>query len=342
MQKNKRILVVTQILDREHPILGFFHRWVEEFAEHTENLNVIALQVGEYQLPENVSVYSLGKEDGSGKIERIVRFYKYVWSLRDEYDAVFVHMNPEYVVLAGLLWRVMGKQVALWYTHKSVDLKLKIASFFVDLIFTASPESFRLRSKKLHVMGHGIDVERLPLRKEHDDDDITEFITVGRIGVVKNIKVQIEALAHLPNNLKWHFTIVGGPATEKDKLYEMELESLVKELGLSSKITFSGPVPHRDALQKMSESDIFLHTSKTGSLDKVLLEALGVGLKVISSGDISLQEEGLLRGSVKPQELAAEISQVMKNDFNSLAQRKSVSDAHSIQSLIERIIKYLK
>lgn len=161
-----KLLIVTQVVDRNHPILGFFHRWIEEFAKHTETLHVIALQVGEYELPKNVTVHSLGKEEGSGKIERVMRFYKYVWSLGDEYDAVFVHMNPEYVVLAGFWWRMMGKRVSLWYNHTVGSFWLRIAKFLVKRVFHTSPYAFPARYKNAERMPAGIDTELFKPRPE--------------------------------------------------------------------------------------------------------------------------------------------------------------------------------
>lgn len=48
-----KLLIVTQALDQAHPILGFFHRWIEEFAKHFEHIHVIALQYGKSDLPYN-------------------------------------------------------------------------------------------------------------------------------------------------------------------------------------------------------------------------------------------------------------------------------------------------
>lgn len=58
-----RLLIVTQKVDKNDPILGFFHRWIEEFSKHCEKLTVICLQAGEFKLPANVTVLSLGKEN---------------------------------------------------------------------------------------------------------------------------------------------------------------------------------------------------------------------------------------------------------------------------------------
>jgi len=103
-----KLLILTQKVDKNDDILGFFHRWLKEFAGRVEKLTVICLQKGEYDLPENVKVLSLGKERGVSKLGYVLNLYKYIWVLRAQYGHVFVHMNQEYVLLAGLCFMIQG------------------------------------------------------------------------------------------------------------------------------------------------------------------------------------------------------------------------------------------
>lgn len=261
-----RLLIVTQAIDRSHPVLGFFHRWIEEFAKHSDQVHVIALQVGEHNLPQNVTVHSLGKEKGVGRFQQLTTFYSSLVTLHKNYDVVFVHMNPEYLVLAGWWWRMAGKNTALWYTHKSVDLKLRIAEFFTHQVFTASKESFRLPSKKLHVMGHGIDVEFWK-----PDPDVVRgnhFISVGRLSRSKRHDVAIR-LAH---ERGVHLRII-GEGEERERL-----KTLAQELG--SAVEFLGPLGAPALRDEYRRAAALLHTSETGSLDKVVLEAAACGCPV--------------------------------------------------------------
>src|SRR6185312_9296857 len=155
-----KLLIVTQKVDQNDSILGFFHRWIEEFAKHFSLVTVICLQEGEHHLPENVKVLSLGKASGTSRLQYIFRFYKYIWNERKNYDVVFVHMNPEYIVLGGWFWKLWHKKVALWYVHRAVNTKLRIAEKFADVIFSSSKESFGIESSKVRFVGHGIDVEK--------------------------------------------------------------------------------------------------------------------------------------------------------------------------------------
>src|SRR2546430_1831582 len=108
-----RLLIVTQAVDRADPILGFFHRWIEGFASRVEHVSVIGQRVGEYSLPPNVSVHSLGKERGLSRWRQTILFWRLLWRHRHEYDAVFVHMVPLWVVLGGPLWLFRGTPVYL-------------------------------------------------------------------------------------------------------------------------------------------------------------------------------------------------------------------------------------
>ncbi len=261
-----RLLIVTQAVDVHDPLLGFFHRWIQEFAKQVEHVEVICLREGEHALPENVRVHALGK----GKLLRAVRFLGLVFSLRRKYDAVFVHMNPEYVVLAGKFWRFAGKRIGLWYTHKNVDTKLRIAEALTHHVFTASKESFRLISKKLHVMGHGIDTDFFmpsdKVREEH-------LLSVGRLMPSKRHDLAIRTAVTAGRPLR----IIGeGPE-------HASLEALAKDVGAS--VMFLGALTQDAVRNEYQSAHTLLHTSETGSLDKVVLEALACGTPVVTTSE---------------------------------------------------------
>ena len=81
-----RILICTQAVDRDDPILGFFHAWIEEFAKHVEKITVVCLRKGKYDLPD-VEVIALGER---AKFARAFEFLSIAFGRRGEYDAVFV------------------------------------------------------------------------------------------------------------------------------------------------------------------------------------------------------------------------------------------------------------
>ena len=74
-----KLLILTQVVDKDDLYLGFFHRWIEMLAPHHEHIHVICLKGGVYTLPENVSVHSLGKEKGYSQFRYIKNFFSLAW-----------------------------------------------------------------------------------------------------------------------------------------------------------------------------------------------------------------------------------------------------------------------
>jgi len=160
-----KLLFITQKVDLDDDLLGVYHRWIEGLAAKFEKISVICLYQGREKLPANVAVYSLGKEVSSSRIKYLKNFYRYIWQLRKDYDAVFVHMNPEYLILGGFLWKLWGKRLVFWYAHYLANLKLRLAALFPDTIVTSTRLAYPLKSKKLLVLQQGIDTERFrPLK----------------------------------------------------------------------------------------------------------------------------------------------------------------------------------
>jgi hypothetical protein len=95
-----KLLILTQKVDAEDDVLGFMHHWLQVFSKSFETITVICLEKGIVNLPENIKVLSLGKEQKKSKLRYITRFYTYIFKERKNYDVVLVHMNKEYVVLA--------------------------------------------------------------------------------------------------------------------------------------------------------------------------------------------------------------------------------------------------
>lgn len=275
------LLILTQKIDLDDSSLGFFHQWVKEFSKNFEQIRVVCLEKRRYSLPQNVKVYSLGKELGISKILYIYNFYKYIWSERKKYDAVFVHMNPEYVILGGFLWKIFGKRVVFWYTHKNVDIKLRLAEKFTDVVLTASPEGFRLKSKKIHILGHGIDINRFSNIEKKDHIGIN-IVHVGRITPIKNLDTLINAVDILIRKSGKNISLflVGEPITKSDFMYKELLQQKIEKYELNKHVVFVGKVSY-DKLPKFYEQiDVAVNLAPTGGMDKAVLEAIVVKVPV--------------------------------------------------------------
>lgn len=338
-----KLLVVTQAVDRNHSNLGFFHRWIEEFAKHAESVQVICLWEGVHALPPNVTVHSLGKERGASRLAYVWRFYRLIWMLRKEYDVVLVHMNPEYVVLGGLLWRLWGKRIGLWYMHRSVTIQLRVATLLVHHIFTGSRESYRLPSLKCVVLGHGIDTSAFVDREAYSGGPV-RLVTAGRLSDSKGVREMVEAVALLHSRgISATLAIAGAALTPADAQYEQEVRARCTDMPF---VSFLGSVSHDEIPALLAGADIFLNLSNTGSLDKAVLEALAAGVSAISSNDAfrnMLEPHGLFVPR-DPAAVADTIERFLARDdrVTIIAQlQQEVREQHSLQKLVPRIIERL-
>ena len=332
-----KLLIITQVVDKDDFILGFFHRWIQEFAAHCEMVTVVCLREGKHTLPTNVRVFSLGKERGRvSRLRYAARFLRIIWRERANYTNVFVHMNHEYVLLGGLLWKSLRKPTVLWYVHKSVTWKLRLALPLIFRVATASKESFRLTIAKVVVVGLGIDTKFFAPRDTHISSDTTKLLSVGRLSPTKRHELSIRTLALLGQDTE--LSIVGAPARGGDEEYEKTLHVYAKELGVIGKVHFLGAQTQTETRDAYRAASVFLHTSMTGSMDKVVLEALATGLPVITTSTIFDSSLPVIRVGATPDELARAVKELYRNPPYPAMLREPVVRLHGIEQCITRIL----
>lgn len=330
-----KLLIVTQKVDSSDSNLGFFTRWITEFSKHCEKVTVICLEKGAYDFSQNVQVLSLGKENKkASRFSYSFRFLKLIWKERHNYDAVFVHMNPEYVLLGGVLWKLLRKRAVLWYVHKQVNVKLRLAEKLVDKILTASKESFRLASRNIEVVGHGIDIKTIPSQSTKNTG--LHLVTVGRISLTKNLRTLLSGFLELRKSVPdAQFTVIGEAITESDLKYSEDLQNDFVQA------KFLGAIPQSN-IYKDHQYTVFVHASNTGSMDKAVLEALSAGLPVFTSSEaFSADIPGITKfeaGNVT--DLADKVLRAFKGGKLVIGGegRSYVEENHSLNRLIPRIL----
>lgn len=278
-----RLLICTQTVDRNDQILGFFHAWIERFAAECESVTVICLRKGDYSLPKNVEIISLGERH---RVLRAFEVCTIAWGRRTEYDAVFVHMNPEYIVAAGWLWRMRGKRIGLWYVHNSLTTLLRIAHYFCDVVFTVSNDTFPIHSSKVRVTGHGIDTDLFkPISA--GDNFFGRVVTIGRISPKKNTRAIIEAVVLFARDKDGvTLDIYGEPVTKEEKKYAAELKAWLPSSDTNKIVALKGAITHDKVPGALAGASVLVNMGETGGIDKAVLEAMACGIPVISTSSV--------------------------------------------------------
>ena len=337
-----KILILTQKVDYNDGVLGFFHSWLKKLAERFEYITVICLEKGDCDLPSNVEVLSLGKESGNGRFAYIRLFFKYILQKKDNYQAVLVHMNPEYVVLGAWLWKLWGKKIALWYNHSYGDTKATAAINLSHQVFFTSPYAFAAGFEKAQAMPVGIDTELFaPQDGGYKDTSSFKILSIGRISPVKNVNILIEAVKILDED-GFNFVVdIYGDAPSRDKMYFNSIKESASNLTKRGRVVFHKGVANTKTPAIYNKHDLFVNLTPSGSFDKTILEAMSCQKPILIcnkslgeflSKDFLFEENNAKDLAKQIKFLSSRDLQQDKKDF-----RKYTVDKHSLKALIEKI-----
>lgn len=328
-----RLLIYTQAVDQNDPVLGFFHRWVEEFAKHFGHIHVVCLREGDYTFPKNVSVYSLGKEGGESRVKYVLRFYRHLFALRGQYDAVFAHMNPHYILLGGLYWKILGIPIFFWRNHAKMNWMTRIAAPLSKRVFHTSPFACTARYAHATRMPVGIDTERFVsgLGKAPQSEK-KKILFLGRISPVKHVELFLEAGKILGDGYELH---VYGDAPKQDAEYAERVRT-----GAPENVHFHSGVRNDETPEVYRSHDVYVNLTPKGSMDKTVLEAVACGIPVVVTNESFLDTvtEFSMVENPTPESLAEKIVAVAglgeaeRERITSEARRKVV-EKHSLKQL---------
>jgi glycosyltransferase involved in cell wall biosynthesis len=276
-----RVLMLVQQLDERDWLRAFILNWVRALAACVKQVDVITLELGQASLPENVTVQSMGKERGYSRLRELWEFNRALARTVPHVDVIFTHMTPRYTWIAAPYALLFNKPQVLWFVHRNVSIELRLAHALADRVVTASPESFTLPSRKVTVLGHGVDLARF-----HPADRLSHehlILSVGRLSPIKNHAVLLQVAARLatrPGFEDVRFAIAGGETPENPD-HSATLYALARELGVEKRVSFLGAVPHADIPALYHRAALTVNLCPTGGLDKAVLESMASGVPAI-------------------------------------------------------------
>lgn len=343
-----RLLIVTQAIDDADPALGFFTGWIRGLESSFESIDAICLSKGEYQLPDTVRVHSLGKEQGAkSRIVYAFRFLRLAWKLRSEYDAVFVHMNQEYILIAGMLWKLLGKRVYLWRNHYAGSWLTDIAAWFCTEVFCTSKHSYTARYAKTRLMPVGVDTARFT-GTETVKREPRSILFFARIAPSKRADVFIEALGLLlAQGVSFIASIYGSPLKSDETYYE-NLKTRAESLGLHDRLRFMPGVPNEKAPDVYASHEVFVNCSPSGMFDKTLFEAAASGCLVLAASDDfkGLAGEAFSFDGSDPASLARSLAVLLKKQEDDTAELRrhmqELAHAQTLERLVQELVRQLR
>ena len=347
-----RLLWFNLATDADAPNLGFTTEWINALARHCEYIDVISMRVGRVDVAANVRVFSLGKERGFGEARRAFRFYRLLWTLlrARRHDACFAHMQPLFAAMAAPLLRLHGVPLTLWYAHRSVTLRLRLAEMAATRVVSPSRDSFRLPGDKLRITGHGIDVDRFsPTEPARGNFTI---LCLGRIAPVKRLETLLSAAELMADQGAQFRVRLLGTVYPQDRPYAEALQAQVERSGMTDCVEFADAVPHERVPAELRRAHVMVNLSATGSVDKAVLEAMACAIPVVCANEAFVEMLSPWAGQVltppdDPKILAQRLQGLMAMESGArlelgLELRALVERDHSLQNLVEKLLAVLR
>ncbi|KKW19653.1 MAG: hypothetical protein UY63_C0008G0013 [Parcubacteria group bacterium GW2011_GWA2_51_10] len=333
-----RLLLITQVVDESDPYLSFFAGWIREFSKNFEHIHVICLKKGAHTAPANVQVHSLGKEIKESRLQYVTRLFLHIWKLRREYDAVLVHMNQEYILVAGWLWILLRKRIYMWRNHYAGNLLTDCAATFCTKVFCTSKFSYTAKYKKTELMPVGIDTAAFkPLESVNRKERSILFF--GRLAPSKRPDMLLTTLKKLEiRGVSYSASFCGSPMPEHASYRDRLLEG-AKSL---SSVSFFEGVPNAQAPKVFNEHDIFVDLSVSGMYNKTIFEAAACGCLVLAAsldfaelaGHGSAFRED---GSDLTEKLEALLLMPKDEKARERGRMRSIAETQNLSSLVRRL-----
>lgn len=282
-----KVLMMTPTVDPFDPVHGFAYTWIERIAEQADELSIITLVQRNPEPNREFEVYPLGIK--GNRLSKWLYLNRLLYRLVPQVDLIFTHMYPVFPVLTWPFAHLFAKPLVMWRCHNGhISLMTRLSHALVNLVVTASEESFRIRSRKVRIIGHGIDVERFSTTSTPASKGGATILSVGRISPVKDYTTLIEAAAIMVSEYGMKdvkLVIVGGPASVAEERYLDMVKKLAREKRIEEKVEFVGPVPYNQVPEFYHRADLFASASQTGSIDKVVLEAMASGIPIVTCNE---------------------------------------------------------
>ncbi len=309
----KRILILSTAY---YPFVGGAEVAIKEITSRLANKYDFDLVTSklDYNLPDQekidvINVYRLGKTKSTKLNKLYLAFFSFnlikkllkknnytcVWIVMASYNSLVVKKiksefkikvlltlqegDPlDYIERKMKLFKKQFKQV-----FQQADILQAISSYLLDWGLLMG---FDKNNKKAVIIPNGVDVKKFqqPIDKETKKDirlncGFTEqdfvLITASRLVAKNGVEDIIKSLQFLPKKVKLMICGTG--------ILENKLKKIINDLGLKSRVCFTGQISHDKLPSYLKASDVFVRPSLSEGLGNAFLEAMASRILVIGT-----------------------------------------------------------
>lgn len=298
----KKIVIITRNME-----CGGAERVIAQlsnyFVECGKECSIITLDDKEvfYKLDQRISVRSVGFKSNNKLLDKLMR-YRVVRKIVKQENPDMVMALPEEIGVYVLL-ALLGTEIPVYVSERNnpwVMPNVKITRILRTLMYpfakgiifqTETAKSFfpEYIQRKAVVLHNPIETERIPCRYHGERESI--IVAAGRLVPQKNFALLISAFSRFYKNHPEYTLQIYGEGELREKLV-----NLANSLQIAEKVELPGR--STSLLQKMNSAAMFVLTSDYEGMPNVLLEAMCMGMPVISTdcpsgGPKELIEDGI-------------------------------------------------
>lgn len=198
------------------------------------------------------------------------------------------------------------------------------------------------------MIGQGVDCDLFdlrPLAAERND-----VLAVGRLSPRKRVDRLLDvmaALRDLRGGSAIQLRVVGAALTREDRRYETALRRRLRREGLENRVELLGFVPQAGIPALYRRAFLHLNLSRTGSMDKTVVEALAGGCPVLTSNDafadlLAAYPEYRVQDD-RPRAIAQRIVEIhaARDRVDRAALRALVVGRHDVHSYVRKVLANL-
>jgi glycosyltransferase involved in cell wall biosynthesis len=262
----RKLVFCTQKLDPGDPVLAATVPMVRALAARVDEL-VVLCDSATVDL-DGVRVHEFGAPT------QAQRGAKFVSALARELrcDGVVAHMVPLYAVLAAPLVRPLRIPLVLWYTHWKAHAVVRVAERVCTAIASVDARSFPIRSRKVHALGHGIDLTEFACSDTPPPP--RRALVLGRYSPAKGLETILRAAELAGVHVEAH------GSDETFEAYKAGLQRDFPDAELAS------AVPRADVPELLARSHVLVNNMRAGAPDKVVYEAAASCVPVLASNPV--------------------------------------------------------
>jgi len=192
--------------------------------------------------------------------------------------------------------------------------------------YNAKPQNITV----IHPAVKGTLINYNSIKKTKDSKKSLKIISVGRCHWKKGYTFSLDAMAILKKEgVIFTYTIIASGMDHENIDYQ------IYDLGLDGLINFINGLPHDEVIEKISESDLFILPSVEEGISNAVLEAMALGVPVISTdcGGMSEIIDDSTNGFIAPVREPKMMAKIIKN-FISMGVTEKMKIAKNAQDVI--------